>query len=286
MGHPGLSLKLPPSHFPGRVKPVNSLLTVYLPRGDHPTMGDHNFVVKTSRGQFCVTIRPFMLRRTGHLWNRTRLWWYESDTSQRTADRPHWIAIVLGLLAPTLGIVALAVSYRSFRVSEQSLETSRLSVDTSQQSMKVAQRAYIEISNERAEIRPDHYRELSPLKLTGSDMLAYGFAITNLGNTPAEITEISIGYWLPGGWDLAGFAGRPKMPREDRFMPKERYLAPKQSIYWHQLANLISQYGSEGYDLSNYSKQHVAFVMLVGGLQYKDTFGDSHDLPLCWGSAD
>src|SRR5258707_9003111 len=43
-----------------------------------------------------------MLRRTAHWWNRQRLWYYDSSPEQKTADRPHNMTIVIGILSPLL----------------------------------------------------------------------------------------------------------------------------------------------------------------------------------------
>ena len=40
----------------------------------------------------------------------------------KTADRPHWITMVIGLFSPMLACVALYVSYMSFQIGERSVK--------------------------------------------------------------------------------------------------------------------------------------------------------------------
>src|SRR5258708_38185075 len=52
---------------------------------------------------------------------------------RKTADRPHVVTIILGLISPALSVVAVVIALHSLRVSNMS--------------MRVGQRAYVAIQN-------------------------------------------------------------------------------------------------------------------------------------------
>jgi hypothetical protein len=114
-----------------------------------------------------------MLKRTGHWWNRRRIWHYDSSPEKRTADRPHKITIVIGVLSPLLAIAAVTISLQG--------------VKTSRTAMEVGQRAYLSISDGR-------------LSVSG-DQAHYSYVLHNLGNTPAE--SVSVKY-MHTGKDIGG----------------------------------------------------------------------------------
>ena len=105
-----------------------------------------------------------MLKRSGRWWNRRRVWYYDSAPAKKTADRPHAITVILGILSPLLAVAAVIISFQGVR--------------TSRTAMQVGQRAYLSITDGHLTIsgKAAHYR----------------FVLHNLGNTPAE--EVSVKY--------------------------------------------------------------------------------------------
>ncbi|MGB6742529.1 MAG: hypothetical protein WBE38_02645 [Terracidiphilus sp.] len=93
----------------------------------------------------------------------------QETSSQKTADRPHRITILLGLLSPVLALLSLGVSFYVFH--------------DSQRSMKVAQRAYPSFHFDSATI--------SPIKDDPNGFTVDASAsLRNIGNTPLYIDSI------------------------------------------------------------------------------------------------
>src|SRR4051812_40114532 len=77
------------------------------------------------------------------MWKKQKGLWVSEEQgtpAQKTADRPHWISILIGIVSPTVGIVALVISLQSLKIS--------------QQAMKVGQRGYLVISNGKLALGP------------------------------------------------------------------------------------------------------------------------------------
>lgn len=91
---------------------------------------------------------------------------------KKTADRPHWITIGIGLLSPSLAVVGLGISLVSLR-------TSRESTQLSQESMEIGQRAYV-------------HADLLPTVRDEPTRWAYSLLFKNQGNTPAHVFGVVV----------------------------------------------------------------------------------------------
>ena len=109
-----------------------------------------------------------MLKRSGHWWNRKRIWYYH-DSESSESPKPHTITIILGCMSPLLAIAATAISI--------------LSLQTSQQSLKLGQRAYLRVPFGNVEIARDRH---------GFSRLSVKYEIQNIGNTPANSLRVDI----------------------------------------------------------------------------------------------
>jgi hypothetical protein len=92
---------------------------------------------------------------------------------RKTADRPHNLTIMLGLLSPMLALLALYMSIQSIKVSRQSLEVG-------QRSMEIGQRAYI-----HAELTINSPKQ-------SKDAFVFTFTFRNQGNTPGSINKVEV----------------------------------------------------------------------------------------------
>lgn len=93
----------------------------------------------------------------------------QETSPQKTADRPHRITILLGLLSPVLALLSLGVSFYVFH--------------DSQRSMKVAQRAYPSFNFDSAAV--------TPIKDDPNGFTVEASAsLKNIGNTPLYIESI------------------------------------------------------------------------------------------------
>jgi hypothetical protein len=90
-------------------------------------------------------------------------------SAHKTADRPHRLTILLGLLSPVLALLSLGVSFYVFH--------------DSQRSMKVAQRAYPSFHFESATV--------TPIKNDPNGFTVEASAsLKNIGNTPLYVDSI------------------------------------------------------------------------------------------------
>lgn len=85
----------------------------------------------------------------------------------KVADRPHWITIAVGCLAPSLAIIALIVSLEGLR--------------TSRESLRIGQRAYVQGRFTWQEDTP------SLMKKNGVTFWRLRVELANTGNSPAWI---------------------------------------------------------------------------------------------------
>lgn len=94
------------------------------------------------------------------------LWYFTQASPIKTADRPHPITILLGVLSPMLAIVALFISFDALK--------------TSRSAMEIGQRAYLTPVITRLYPKPNpNFQE------GGIELLEVGLTIQNVGNTPA-----------------------------------------------------------------------------------------------------
>ena len=139
--------------------------------------------------------------------------------NRRVADRPHWIAIALGLLSPGLGLAALAISWNGYKLSMESLALSR-------ESMVTGQRAYLAVRNGEF----DFDDSMAPIHREGH----IRFEIVNLGNTPARITAIVLRFTNPEGWSVPAdrrkiFQPAPEVPTDRLIIESPGTLAQRTS---------------------------------------------------------
>jgi len=89
----------------------------------------------------------------------------------KIADRPHWIAILLGCLSPSIAVVALILSV--------------LALKQSSDSFKIGQRAYVFGAFYLGD-------EVPPSSEGATKQWRLGLSFNNTGSTPARITDVSL----------------------------------------------------------------------------------------------
>jgi hypothetical protein len=99
------------------------------------------------------------------------IWYYEPAVHKKSADRPHNLTLLLGMLSPLLAVVATSISLMSLRTSEQALE--------------VGQRAYLspEVADVVSSTPPAYVVSRAP---KGTKVIHFRIRLTikNVGNTP------------------------------------------------------------------------------------------------------
>src|SRR4051794_16154089 len=112
--------------------------------------------------------------------------------TSEVANRPHWVTIVLGILGPLTAMVAVTFTFLGYRLSTQSFRISAEALRTAEQNLRYGQQAYLALRNGRIRMyvtqRPKSLWSL-PARLVGIEST---FDIVNLGNTPADITDIKL----------------------------------------------------------------------------------------------
>lgn len=99
------------------------------------------------------------------------IWYYDSAIPRKTADRPHNLTLLLGLLSPLLALVATSISLVSLRTSREALE--------------IGQRAYL--ATEVADIVSDPSAvppEFTSAPNTKGLNVRLKLTVKNEGNTP------------------------------------------------------------------------------------------------------
>ncbi len=149
----------------------------------------------------------------------------EPRPQQKVVDRPHWIAILIGIFSPTVGICALIISLMSLQTGERSLE--------------IGQRAYLALYDSAATITKDAYASAFSGRSTDVQIVFTG-TIKNLGNTPARVTSFRTEYkdvptdWqrVPGPYGpLADVYIGPRLPGQ---------IPPKDQIAWTSSTDFIT----------------------------------------------
>lgn len=135
-----------------------------------------------------------MLKRSGHWWNRRRVWYYDR-TEQSTSPRPHSLTVRLALLSPLLALVATAISLVSLRRSQTSVE--------------IGQRAYLNIRFQTLGPSPPRVAIIGGVEARESGIWTPKITITNLGNTPAYIDTFTVNF------DSGGDHGEVLYNRDD-----------------------------------------------------------------------
>jgi len=149
------------------------------------------------------------------------------------AQRPHWVTIVLGSVSPLISIGALSISLISYHFSVQSVQ--------------IGQRAYV-------------HTDLA-VENTGANEWKFELMLENLGNTPARVSEVSVG--------RAEVSDSRNLPRVEllmkpAFRDERATIGSKQkSAYCCALASLQDDSPKDG---------EAQVVVLV---DYSDVFGNS-----------
>jgi len=199
-----------------------------------------------------------MLRKRHGLWI--------IDEDRKTADQPHWITIVIGMLSPALAIVALAVSL--------------LSLKTSDLSLRIANRAYVGVVSGNLHFADFGYAVQDKGPDAGThcivrmDIFA---AIQNAGNSPAVIGGFTPNYRLPKGWSTAPAWIKTKLNNSVIGV-----VAPKSTINW-SYTELFELTPETYYAFRNFPGQ--AFVYMDASANYKDVFQETTTLKWCWVAA-
>jgi hypothetical protein len=127
------------------------------------------------------------------------------DEPRKTAERPHNLTLVIGLVSPLLAVVALTISLMSLRTSERS-------VRVSETNMKVGQRGYVRITGGRmlffhplALLLPRLGEPATaPSPPEPQELVGFRFSasVENLGNTPVRFTKLAVQLPREAGIDL------------------------------------------------------------------------------------
>ena len=195
----------------------------------------------------------------------------------KTADRPHWITIIIGVLSPTLAVVALAISLRSLNISEQS--------------MKIGQRAYVAISN--GELRVTRLGMPGPPEISAEIKVV----VKNLGNTPAHFSDVKIEYVFPKGWNLPSPERRPNHSVPDDITQKgeaawtyiddfeitddawQKFQTEAESIRKTYEAASRAPKGKPVLLQWEVTREELR---IKGDLTYLDVFNEKHHVTWCW----
>jgi hypothetical protein len=166
----------------------------------------------------------------------------------KTADRPHRITILLGLLSPALALVSLGVSFYVFH--------------DSQRSMKVGQRAYLSFAIDEMSLdRTDCVDKKT------SCAFHYRLKIENLGNTPAyieKVAEQAVEYEEDHAVEEDLQRGRTLLNVND--------IAPKEKTF-------VSR--REFVSMANYQKSGEWSFHSAGTVKWRDAFNAEHTDQWC-----
>jgi len=166
----------------------------------------------------------------------------------KTADRPHWITILLGLTSPLLACVAVVISIRSVR--------------TAQQAMRIGQRAYLKCQIQTS-------REENPAELKNRpDLISLKTVITvkNLGNTPAYVDSAKTVFGLFN----VSKTGTVEQGGEHSIVPwQSTAIGPKDEIQPYVTAGPVPKLDQGG-------SGRPGAALGAGELHWHDVFGDEH----------
>ena len=168
----------------------------------------------------------------------------------KTADRPHWVTIAIGVLSPSLAVIAVGISI--------------ISLNVSQRAFQVGQRAYVTVS-------PVEITELDPQASIPESELTKRFPISvpfvvkyqikNLGNTPAFDAVLS----FKQGGDAFFIAIENGQPLN--IGPKEtssRYLT-------------VAQHWRSADDAYNHYICYQCYMPYEAHISYRDVFGTTYN---------
>lgn len=180
---------------------------------------------------------------------------------RKTADRPHWITILIGLGSPLLAGVALIISLESLK--------------TNQQSIKVGQRAYLTVNKGKVIIRkPDNEVPISDH--TKTLIADYEIQVDNLGNTPAQKLAIDF-RWLDARGNNVKYGipvpnNLPLQMTNQGLVPLPDTVGPKGFVTLRGSSWLVDNKGFAT----------PSTFMMYGSVFYEDVFHISHSVQWCW----
>jgi len=194
-------------------------------------------------------------------------------SSSNVAPRPHWITIATGLVGPLVAALALTFSFLGFRISSQSLKVSQDALSTSQASLEIGQTAYVALTDGAMKVESfgthDDYQLIS-LKLA--------FKIANVGNTPADLKQLTLNPELPAGWSVSALASSKSFVFAD---DTGRHIGDKLAIgYIGQRSS--TELHSFQYALHAPKDAALTRLRLIGELRYANVFDHKRVTSWCW----
>ena len=219
---------------------------------------------------------------------------WEGD--RKSADRPHVLTLLVGLLSPVLGIAALFISL-------QSLSTSERGIRVAETNMKVGQRGYVRLTGGTVRVsRPlELLLPLSRLNPPGQpgtpasarppskreESIGYWFTATleNLGNTPVRFTNLQVAAKAGGGIHLKEHA-------IDRGLPPELGQKVRYEWSWGLQAlgdpKPIREQWGFFLGATQLRSRRISGRVTFGApdftftLTYEDVFKEAHVVQWCW----
>lgn len=211
-----------------------------------------------------------------------RLW--EVPEGGKVADRPHPLTLLVGLLGPVTAILAITFTFMGYRLSTKSLETSQESLRVSQESLrsnqqglKIAQRAYLTARTPIFELAaPPNIAE-------DSRIILFGYDLTNVGNTPARINDVSVDVSIP----------LPFVEQGAKYAHLERTFSTAETSIgrsvaggdttrlFHNVWINVSPYGLEVFRRGETGNMTWPIVTKVR-ISYADVFMELHEDEWCW----
>jgi hypothetical protein len=183
----------------------------------------------------------------------------------RTADRPHWITICLGLLSPTLALIALWFSW-------QSLKTSNRTLEIGQQAYVSLQDGSLSFSKEVEGPPPQPTSRQTPDQSHAFVAMLGAVTLVNTGNTPAQFVSFRPVYkQLPQGWSIRNTGWAPANTAPPFLSAKSQVLWRFRQTFW-----LTPEAWSEFFG------GPIRTLTLAGELEYKDVFDSPHHINWCW----
>jgi hypothetical protein len=183
----------------------------------------------------------------------------------KTADRPHWITICLGLLSPALALIALWFSLQSLKISDRSLVIG-------QQAYVSLQNGSLSFSKEIEGPTPQPSSTLTPGQPHPYVAMLGTVTLVNTGNTPAQFVSFKPVYkQLPQGWSIRNTGWVPANTTPPFLSAKSQVSWRFQQTFWLTPEAWSDFFGGP-----------MPVLSLVGELEYNDVFDNPHRINWCW----
>ena len=200
------------------------------------------------------------------MWKKNRGLWTFSDATCRIADRPHWIAITIGVFSPALALAAIYISYQALNTSERSL--------------KVGSRAYVAVLG--GELRFSNFGIVyeNNVGIGGHCIVRMELSTTfqNAGSTPASGGTFSAKYRLPKGWSAA-----PAWVKKNLGSATIGMIGPRATLNWTYTQ--LFELSPDIYDAFRNRPTQKHLVYVDATLAYKDVFDEKSTIRWCWAAA-